>query len=57
MQQPERADKIIQKISSARIADILHDPQKTAKAVALVYISDNQQGIVRKNKGKHFVIF
>ncbi|MFV0328669.1 MAG: DNA topoisomerase IB [Dysgonomonas sp.] len=57
MQQPERADKIIQKISSARIADILHDPQKTAKAFALVYISDNQQGIVRKKQGKTFRYF
>lgn len=51
------ADKIVQKISPAKMANILHDPLKTVKAVDLVYISDHQLGIIRKRQGKTFRYF
>ena len=52
MQQYENMDEIIQKITPRKIAKIFHDPLKMAKAVNLVYISDNQQGIIREKKSK-----
>jgi Topoisomerase IB len=57
MQQTEKVDEIIQKISPGKIAHILHDPEKTAKAVNLVYVADNQPGIIREKHGKTFRYF
>ena len=57
MQQLENTDEIIQKITPRKIVKILHDPLKMAKAVNLVYISNSQQGITRKKRGKTFRYF
>ena len=57
MQQYENMDEIIQKITPRKIAKIFHDPLKMAKAVNLVYISDNQQGIIRQKQKKTFRYF
>lgn len=57
MQQIEKADEIIQKISPGKIAQILHDPEKTARAVNLVYVTDNQPGIIREKSRKAFRYF
>jgi hypothetical protein len=36
---------------------ILRDPEKTARAVNLVHVSDDQPGIVREKRGKTFRYF
>ncbi len=55
MQEANPVEEIIQKISPKKIAKILNDPEKTAKAVNLVYVSDNgTSGISREKKGKNF---
>lgn len=41
-------------ISDKKIKSILHDPEKSAKAVNLVYVHDTQPGISRVKKGKTF---
>ncbi len=42
-------------ISNKKIKTILHDAEKSAKAVNLVYVQDTQPGIKRVRKGKNFV--
>ncbi len=42
-------------ISNKKIKTILHDAEKSAKAVNLVYVQDNQPGIQRIKKGKNFI--
>jgi len=42
------------KISTKKIQSILHDAEKSAKAVNLVYVQDNRPGIVRIKKGDSF---
>ncbi|MBA3664851.1 MAG: DNA topoisomerase IB [Bacteroidetes bacterium] len=42
-------------LSNSTLRDILHDPEKTAKAVNLVYVCDTQPGISRIRKGDKFV--
>ena len=41
-------------ITPKKIAKILNDPKKTAKAVNLVYVNDSDKGILRKKWGKGF---
>ncbi len=41
-------------ISAARLDKILNDPEKTAKAINLLYVSDEIPGISRIKKGKSF---
>jgi len=41
-------------LSHTKIKSILHDFEKSAKAVDLVYVQDNQPGIARIKKGKSF---
>ena len=48
---------IIEKISKAKISKIINDPEKTAKAVDLVYVADNRPGIIRKKTGSTFTYF
>ncbi|MET0356648.1 MAG: hypothetical protein ABW044_07695, partial [Cellvibrio sp.] len=43
------------KISNKKIKSILHDPEKTAKAINLVYVQDTQPGIHRIKKNDAFV--
>jgi DNA topoisomerase I len=43
------------KLSHARIRSILNNPEKTAAAARLVYVSDTQPGIKRVRYGKRFV--
>jgi DNA topoisomerase-1 len=42
-------------ISDKKIKTILHDAEKSAKAVNLVYVQDTQPGIKRVKKGKGFI--
>ena len=42
-------------ISNKKIKTILHDAEKSAKAVNLVYVQDNQPGINRFKKGNNFI--
>ncbi len=41
-------------IPDKKITHIIHDPQASAKAVHLVYVSDTDKGITRTKKGKSF---
>ena len=41
-------------ISPSKLDKILHDPEKTAKAIHLLYVSDTMPGITRVKKGKAF---
>ena len=47
------AEEII-KLPKRKIRSVVNDPEKTAKAVNLVYVNDSQEGIVRVKKGKDF---
>lgn len=40
------------KIPRKKVESILHDPAKTAQAVHLIYVTDNQPGIIRIKRGK-----
>lgn len=44
----------VENISENKLKKIIHDPEKTAKAIHLVYVSDNMPGITRKKQGKSF---
>lgn len=57
MKRTDKEDDLTHAISSGKIARILYDPQKTAKAVNLVYVTDDQPGIIRKKRGKTFRYF
>ena len=41
-------------ISKKKIEKIIHDPEKTAEAINLVYVHDVEPGIVRKKRGDTF---
>lgn len=43
------------RLNSEQVRTILGDPEKSADAVDLVYVSDRQKGITRKRKGKGFI--
>lgn len=45
------------KLSKKEIRSILRDPEKSAKAIDLVYVHDKQPGISRIKKGKDFHYF
>ncbi len=50
--------QIIQSLTPSKIVKIMKDPVKSAKAVQLIYTSDQQfDGIARKKSGKKFVYF
>jgi len=42
------------RITGKKIASIIHDPEASAKAVKLRYVSDTDKGILRKKKGDKF---
>lgn len=44
----------VAKLSSLEIKSILGNPEKSAQAVDLIYVHDNENGIKRIKKGKHF---
>lgn len=48
------AEELISKIPVAKIQKIAQDPEQTAKAVKLTYISDTAPGITRVKKGSSF---
>ncbi|MEO7446330.1 MAG: DNA topoisomerase IB [Ferruginibacter sp.] len=48
-------EQTIEKLPASTIKKLLHDPEQTAKAVKLVYVSDCDKGITRLKKGKSFV--
>ena len=45
------------KITKKKIESIVHDPEKTAKAANLVYVSDTDAGITRVKKGDKYEYF
>ena len=47
-------EEIVLNIPQKKIEKIINDPEKTAKAVNLVYVHDTLPGIVRKKTGKAF---
>jgi len=57
MQQREKTEKIIKKISFAKPAGIIYRSSKTAKAISLVHVSDNEPGIIRKKEEEEFHYF
>ena len=48
---------VLDKLTPSKILKIMKDPEKSAKAVNLIYMSDNGDGISRKKKGKKFQYF
>ncbi len=46
--------EMVVSLPKKKIEKIIHDPEKTAKAVNLVYVNDTAPGIVRKKTGKDF---
>jgi len=42
-------------LSNKKIKTILHDAEKSAAAINLVHVHDNQPGINRVKKGKKFI--
>ena len=48
---------VLEKISKVKIGKIINDPEKTAEAVDLVYVSVTGPGIIRKKTGKNFSYF
>lgn len=48
---------VIENISENKLKKIIHDPEKTAKAIHLVYVSDNSPGIIRKKSGGSFLYY
>lgn len=42
------------RITEKKLQSLLHDPEKTAKAAHLIYVHDNEPGILRKKKGEKF---
>lgn len=51
------AAEIVESLSPSTIKKIVDDPEKTAKAIHLVYVSDNEKGISRVKKGDKFIYF
>lgn len=49
--------EIIDGISKSTIRKIINDPEKSAEAINLIYISDNTPGISRQMKGKSFTYY
>ena len=50
--------ELITKISPSKMVKIMKDPEKSAKAVNLVYTNDSEtSGIVRRKRGKKFIYF
>lgn len=45
------------KLSKKKIESIVHDAEKTAKAINLIYVSDTEPGITRVKKGEKFEYF
>src|ERR1700755_3333783 len=50
----DELEEQVQQLPVKKIKQILKDPEKTAKAVNLVYVNDKQPGIQRVRKGKSF---
>lgn len=42
------------RITPGKLKKLIHDPQKSAKAINLKYVNDSQPGIIRVRRGKHF---
>lgn len=49
-----KTDTLPKKFTPKQIAKILNDPEKTAKAVNLIYVSDSDNGILRKKWGRGY---
>ena len=47
-------EELVISLPKKKIEKIVHDPEKTARAVNLVYVHDTAPGIVRIKKGKDF---
>jgi len=42
------------RITPGKLKKLIHDPQKSAKAINLKYVNDSQPGIIRVRRGRHF---
>ncbi|MEO7263502.1 MAG: DNA topoisomerase IB [Ferruginibacter sp.] len=51
------AAEILESLPASTIKKIVDDPEKTAKAIKLVYVNDNIPGISRVKKGNKFIYF
>ena len=47
-------DSPTKKLTPKQIAKIINDPEKTAKAINLIYVTDAEKGIMRRKWGKGF---
>ena len=50
-------ESTLSKISNKKLKSIIKDDEKIAKAANLVYVSDTEEGIERRKKGKKFEYF
>ena len=58
MMMETRTAEIISSLKPSKILKIMKDPVKSAKAVSLIYTTDQEQdGIYRRKSGKKFVYF
>ena len=47
-------DVFQKKLTPKQIAKIIDDPEKTAKAASLIYVTDSEKGIIRKKWGRGY---
>lgn len=47
-------EELVENLPKKKIEKLLHDPEKTAKAVNLIYVNDSMRGILRRRSGKTF---
>ena len=48
------SERLQKKLTPKQFAKILNDPEKTAKAINLIYVTDADVGIIRKKWGRGF---
>lgn len=51
------AAEILRKLPRRRLAKLLSDPERSAKAVELQYVSDRDEGIKRRKRGRAFCYY
>src|SRR6476620_9342755 len=50
----EAVEEVVVKLSKTKIKKIINDPVKTAEAVNLVYVTDQEPGIIRQKNGNGY---
>lgn len=46
--------QLIEKLPKSKLRRIMNDPVKTAEAIDLRYVNDEEEGYSRKKRGKYF---